>query len=112
MTWDMCSDTGDLVTSHTCTDQSPGHTHHSRKCSRHSRKLKHNIFARSFNIFYHFLLGFMHIFWLTDAVWEVVVARGALVAECAAVVLSTRALEVAARLVLGHADWEPGVLVL
>ena len=49
---------------------------------------------------------------LTDAVGEVVKARGALVTECAAVVLATRALEVASRLVLGHADREPGAHVL
>ena len=49
---------------------------------------------------------------LTDAVREVVIARGALVTECAAVVVATRALEVTPQLVLGHTDREPGVLVL
>ena len=49
---------------------------------------------------------------LTDAVREVVIARGALVTECAAVVVATRALEVTSQLVLGHTDREPGVLVL
>ena len=49
---------------------------------------------------------------LTDAVREVVIARGALITEGAAVVLATRALEVAPRLVLGHADREAGVPVL
>ena len=49
---------------------------------------------------------------LTDAVREVVIARGALVTEGAAVVIATRALEVATQLVLKHTDREPGVLVL
>ena len=49
---------------------------------------------------------------LTDTVREIVKARGALVTEGAAVVLATRALEVASRLVLGHADREPGADVL
>ena len=49
---------------------------------------------------------------LTDAVREVVIARGALVTEGAAVVIATRALEVAPQLVLKHTDREPGVLVL
>ena len=49
---------------------------------------------------------------LTDAVREVVIARGALVTEGAAVVVATRALEVATHLVLKHTDREPGVLVL
>ena len=49
---------------------------------------------------------------LTDAVREVVIARGALVTEGAAVVIATRALEVATQLVLKHTDREAGVLVL
>ena len=49
---------------------------------------------------------------LTDAVREVVIARGALVTEGAAVVIATRALEVTPQLVLKHTDREPGVLVL
>ena len=49
---------------------------------------------------------------LTDAVREVVIARGALVTEGATVVIATRALEVATQLVLKHTDREPGVLVL
>ena len=49
---------------------------------------------------------------LTDAVREVVIARGALVTEGAAVVIATRALEVTPQLVLEHTDRESGVLVL
>ena len=51
-------------------------------------------------------------FQLTDAVWEVVVSWRALVTEGAAVVLAARTLEVAADLVLDHADREAGAAVL
>ena len=53
-----------------------------------------------------------YFFQLTDAVWEVVVSGRALVTEGAAVVLAARTLEVAADLVLDHADREAGAAVL
>ena len=77
---------------------------------RHSRKLKQEIFPVKKYFFHQLQIFFIS---LTDAVGEVVIARGTLVTESPAVILATRALEVTARLIFGGLrQAEPGVSIL
>ena len=82
--------------------QSRGRTRRHSQSSRHcTHRLKYFNGIKSFKIFRN----------LTDAVREVVVARCALIAESAPVVLLAGTLEVAALLPLRHTDGETGLVL-